>query len=528
MSTPQTRICICNNVGLTNEYKHTIFFSDLSEQSTFFEGKVAKTFSDYTYTRKNWELKVGASFATASSWSYLFFKNPNDAKTYYYFINDVQYVSDNTVKLVLELDVMQTYMFDYNLSPCFVEREHSATDQIGDNTVEEDLELGHYTCYDSTTSDFDSLQCVMIMTTLDLSKSNFPRAVGHECEGIYTGCNIYAIEWNDQDIIQDLLSRVDSAGKSDAILTMWMYPREHLTFGDSYGSLHLVKGSADVNISSMKYLEKPTKIGTYTPKNKKLLTYPFVYLYVTNHTGNTAIYRYERFQGDIDFLAQGSMYPDGGMLISPVKYNGSAVCRDEKITLGSFPTCAWSSDTYKLWLAQNQSQHALTMTQGAITAGAGALTAVVGTAMLNPAMMAGGVGGVVSGASTIASLMAQKSDMERMPPQAHGSVSSTLLASNLMHNLLFMSKGITVERARMIDDYFTLYGYALKRVKVPNRNVRESFTYTKTVGCHISGNICTSDKVKIESIYDRGITFWNKNETVGNYQASNKPLSEVT
>ena len=512
-------------MGLTNEYKHTIFFSDLTEQREFFEGKVTKTFTDYAYARKNWELKVGASFATASSWSYLFFKNPNDAKTYYYFINDVQYISDNTVKLVIELDVMQTYMFDYNLSGCFVEREHTATDQIGDNTVEEDLELGQLVNNTYNEVPITTSLCIMVMSTVDIRQSNFPNVRGSMCDGIFTGCDIYAIPAVNADVLVNRLNALDTAGKSDAIVTIWVYPHPLVEYEDGDFSIKRVTGIKPEGI--MQAVNVPTMLDGYTPKNNKLFTYPFSYLYASNNSGNSAIYRYERFTNTPYFQVRGSIYPDGGALLVPMEYNGSSQNYDEGFSLGAFPTCSWNADAYKIWLAQNQSQHKLAQTSGVVTAGLGAVTAIAGLATGNLGTMAGGIGGATGGIYSIASLMAQKNDMERTPAQARGGTSATLLTCNGQMTFSFYTKSVTAERAHMIDDYFTLYGYAVKNVKVPNRNVRQSFTYTKTVGCHISGNICTADKVKIEKIYDNGITFWNKNVTVGNYNATNKPKSEV-
>ena len=525
MSTPQTRIYICNNVGLTNEYKHTIFFSDQTEQTAFFTSKVSKVYTDYTYARKNWNLKVESSFEDASSWSYLFFINP-DGRPYYYFINDIKYISDETVELALEMDVMQTYMFDYNLSPCFVEREHSTTDEIGDNTVEENVELGQLK--NAFCADVDELvdMSVLIMSTVDLELSSCDDVKGGVFDGVFSGCNVYAVDIADA---KALVERLEGMGeKIDGIVSMWMYPTnlfesENTEVGVEEVTFTKIKKVTTARATGVNHIaNRPNDLDGYTPKNNKLLTYPYNYLYVSNNAGNSAIYRYERFLTNVyNFTIAGSIFPDGSAMVAPINYNGTGVNYDEGFTLRTFPTCAWNADAYKIWLAQNQSQHALTEGMGTASALAGVGMAIAGVATANPALVMAGAGSAVGGFSSVASLMAQKSDMERMPPQARGGVSSTLLSAIGKMNFTFYSKTITAERARMIDDFFTVYGYATKCVKVPNRNARKSFTYTKTVGCHISGNICTADKGKIESIYDNGITFWNKNETVGNYLASN-------
>ena len=130
MSTPASQINICEGVRLDNTYRNTIYFSGIAAQLSYFLGKVIKTFTGYTYLRKSWSIKVSATMEQANSWTYLFFSNGEGQKTWYYFINNIEYVNDNTVELFLELDVMQTYMFDYTLLPSFVEREHVTLDAI--------------------------------------------------------------------------------------------------------------------------------------------------------------------------------------------------------------------------------------------------------------------------------------------------------------------------------------------------------------------------------------------------------------
>jgi hypothetical protein len=73
----------------------------------------------------------------------------------------------------------------------------------------------------------------------------------------------------------------------------------------------------------------------------------------------------------------------------------------------------------------------------------------------------------------------------------------------------------------MIDDFFTMYGYAVRRCKIPNRSSRPHWNYVKTIGCCITGSVPADDMRKICSIYDAGITFWKNGNEVGNYSLNN-------
>ena len=231
------------------------------------------------------------------------------------------------------------------------------------------------------------------------------------------------------------------------------------------------------------------------------------------------------------FKLYGTVSPDAAVILSPEDYNGQAVNKEESLTLDNYPHCAWDSDTYKMWLAQNQNQHALTQNTATIKAVGGAATALAG---LGGMMMGGiGMGGLaaggaataISGFMDIQNLMAQKRDMEIQPPQARGTFSSTANITAGKHNFTFYVKTINAEAARCIDDYFTMYGYKLNRVMVPQIHCREAFTYVKTIGCHIKADFAANDVIKIEAIFDKGITFWADPAKVGDYYQDNDPLN---
>ncbi len=77
--------------------------------------------------------------------------------------------------------------------------------------------------------------------------------------------------------------------------------------------------------------------------------------------------------------------------------------------------------------------------------------------------------------------------------------------------------------ARIIDDYFTMYGYATNRCKTPNRNSRPHWNFVKTAGITLTGSVPCDDMRKICSIYDNGVTFWKNGDEVGHYNLDNSP-----
>lgn len=518
MSTPMSRISICKGVRLNNRYEHTIHWEDQSSQESWFSGKVVKTFSGYTYLRKKWSIKVNAKMEDAHEWDYLFFtNNPGTfARYFYYFITNIEYVNENTVELFLELDVMQTYSGWYDLLPCFVERNHTESDAIGANLVDENLELGELVVNSSEDELLADLS-ILILTTLNMAEigeSTDATAFGALYNNVFSGLRIYRVAASNASALGMLLANLDSAGKSDAIVAMWMYPTNLISLadGEATATVREVSGAKAMN----KYIVRPSTVDGYAPRNNKLLTYPFSQLYVTNNAGGAASYRYERFD-DPDscvFKLVGSLGSDGTVRCYPLNYNGAQHAYEYGLTLGNFPTCAWNSDVYKLWCAQNQNQNSM----GLLSAGLMTVGGVIGGAVAGgPMGIMGGFGAGVSGAMQIMNTLAQRKDMSIQPPQAKGSASSSVNVAAGFQTFTYQKKSVGYTYANIIDDYFSLYGYRINRVMTPLTAARQNWTYVKTVGCHIDGDIPVEDQSLIESIFDKGITFWRNGDNVGNY-----------
>lgn len=529
MSLPQSAIHICN-VPLTNAYTHTLYFADQSAQYAYFDAQIIKSFTDYTFVRKSWSVKVRATLEQARPWSYLYTLNSATGQRNFYFITDAEYINDATVELFLELDVMQTYMFNTSLTECFVEREHAATDTAGDNTIEESLELGELVNTDSANVALGDL-VIMVLSTLDLTRvteeTSVPAPSGRR-DNVFSGLGVYIVNPNKEGAFKTLLNQLSEWGKSDCIFAMWMYPKNLVSVTDSAGwnseSTVLSCGPArqhDVQIT------RPSGMGDeshpYVPRNQKLFTYPYCFLYASNNMGESAVFRYEHFSAATPACRYlGTVAPDASVRLFPIRYKGTLLNYEEGLTLGNFPSCSWAEDSYKLWLAQTQNARRADMRSANLSAAGGLVTAAVSAATGNLMGAGGGLLTAYHGFNQASSLLAAREDKSIQPPQAKGSYSPTVNVKAEFQTFTMHKKSVTAERAAIIDDYFDMYGYSTLRLKVPNKNHRPHWWYTKTAGCHVVGSAPAADKSKIAAIYDKGITFWRKGSEVGNYALDNR------
>lgn len=528
-----SNLFVCRDVQLNNTYEHTIFFDSQESRDIYFDSKVVASFDEMSYLRKQWDIKVQAPYASARSWTYAFTVDGSHPR-YYYFITDIEYISPNTVKLRMELDVMMTYIHTYRINKSFVERMHVTNDGIGVHTVEEGLELGDYVASNINTDPFLQELCVLIQTTVDLTtvqvgeneEDTRTSIAGTAYNKVFSGVAIQAVSTKHfYELATKLLMLTTT---NEEIISMWMYPKELVELQDGYTWTddNVIKKVVGFKTEQSFETSRNESPQAYTPRNNKLLTYPYNFLYVSNNSGQSANYPYERF-GDPDhirFRYTGALNPSDGVKVFPLNYKGEIYAYEHGLSLPPFPTCAWQSDTYKLWLAQNQGQINNAVGAGATTTVAGVVTGVMGMLSGNIPAIVGGAVTAFSGLSSIGSQLARVNDSQAMPVQAKGNFSTSTNITAGFQSFTIAHKGITTERMRIIDDFFDVYGYKIMRMTLPMIHARESWSYVKTVGANVSGNIPNDDLTKIKSIFDKGITFWVNGDKIGDYSQSNKPI----
>lgn len=519
---PNTVIRLLKNCPLDNTYDHTIYFDNSEKQYTYFAGLTKYTLSRQTYQRVNQSrMRVQYKADDLYDCNYLMFQNTSFGNKWFYaFIKSVEYVNNITSEIVYEIDVMQTWAFDYHLGQCLVDREHSGTDNIGDNLVPENLERGEPICTEqSVIFELIKLNAVLAATF----KDDGSRYYGGMWGGVFTGLHYKAFPntLSGTGAMVDYMQTIGDEKTQDGVISIFAMPENLVPDENS-------EAAKTFNVTKPKITTMLRADGTEV-KNKKLLTYPYNYLYVTNQQGNSAAFRYEYFDTHSDecvFNVTGDISPVPGVILTPENYNGADINYAEQMTLGGYPQLCWSIDTFRAWIAQNGSSSYV----NALSSAFGGVTRVAATqAALQSAGTAGATAaaGISATAAPIAlglmaaGVVAQVYEHSITPNQAKGSLGGqTLLACNRL-NFLFQHMQIRPEFASIIDDYFTMFGYASHIVKIPNRNVRPHWTYTKTVGCVVHGSVPCDDMNKICRIYDNGITFWKNGDEIGNYSLDN-------
>ena len=186
------------------------------------------------------------------------------------------------------------------------------------------------------------------------------------------------------------------------------------------------------------------------------------------------------------------------------------------INYAKVPVCAWTTDYYTNWLTQNGINVATSATAG-IAGGLIGLGASLATGNL-----VGAAGSAIGIGQTIGNTIGEIHRAESTPPQAHGDISAGDFNFCFKRNSIsFYEMSVRPEVARVIDSYFSMYGYKVNTVKLPNITGRRNWNYVKTIGCYIDADIPQADLDEIKKLFDNGITFWHNPATFADYSQNN-------
>lgn len=174
-----SNVFFCSIPELDINYNNTVNFKNSTNQINWFMSKAKYSMTDCTYLRKERSLTIDKYIDDCMDYNYCMWNNGK--RWEYFFIINKEYVTENSAKLTLKLDVLQTYYFDINFSrmESYIEREHAYRfDNNGDvqldNLLEaEDLEVGELKVQSITNAyDYTNKGCYFLTSSTRLGMIN--------------------------------------------------------------------------------------------------------------------------------------------------------------------------------------------------------------------------------------------------------------------------------------------------------------------------------------------------------------------
>lgn len=523
---PKTNIKLLADVPLDSSYNHTLFFSSASEQYNTLSAYVSKNLTEYSYQRVNTGIaRVGIEADEIYNVNYMMFQNSNYGKKWFYaFVKKVHYINNGYSEIEFEIDVIQTWFFECQIGTQLIERQHSRTDGIGDNIAPENLAIPE-TITNKYNSIVDLTKCSLIISVVANADGTGYFSNGGYYNGVYSGSQLFVFEMTSSalDNIKTFLSAYIS--NPDSILSMYLIPTLALSnqnvIKDGSNPWYYIAGNMDVTeidyslsdyyIDGTEAFGGASPTGSYTPKNKKLYTYPYNYLSIDNASGSEINLRYEFFP---ELKPQVRVWYS---LIQPVvarltpkgyKNCGNRGLTTESLDVTTFPMCSWAYDAFAAWVVQQGAPLAVNTMANVAQVGMGA--------NFGASASASGLLGTAINALTQTYQASIKADNLR----GNLNTGCNYLAGNGA-SFNVTRRCIDAQTCKRFDDFFSRFGYALNQIDVPNRSSRPHWNYVKTIAASFSGSVPADDMHRIEGIYNSGITFWKKASEVGNYALDN-------
>lgn len=539
-----SKILLVKNINIDRQYKNVLSYTETQMLELCQNNLVAQA-DNYSFLRPTGTIMAGFTYAQCLQANYIAFQNPDYSNKWFFaWIDDVIYKGDKNTEITFTVDAWSTWFDKWNKKVCFINRQHVNDDTIGLHTIPENLDVGEvvqenniedlaygneYGYWIAVASNWKIKDGSTGAELLDGNK-------GTQYEGITVydntvfGTQLFFFHITSLSSFADLvllLLRTNADDHIEDVENIFIVP--DVAIDQSKLQLHSAKVISDEDTFSfytMSYDMSPEKFNTeidkitsfsdYTPKNNKCFVYPYNYLFVSNNQGSNNIYKYEDFNTEkCIFENQFSIAIGGSGRIVPKNYKGMLTNDDEALTLGKYPTCAWSSDAFTNWLTQNSVNMAVSL---GLTAGAIASTIATGGATA-PIL----AGAVMTTASTIGNTIGQFRQASLLPNISGGQANGDVIWACNRNVYSFRQMRAKTEYLKIIDDYFTRFGYAIRKLELPNITGRRYWNYieigsTEEIGY---GEVPAKYMDTINNACRSGVTIWHNHANVGNYALDN-------
>lgn len=513
------------------------------------KSKAKHILDNYTFLKKD-VINVNVPIAEIEKCNYVIYENGYYSnKEFGAFITNYEYINNNLTKVTIETDYFHTFFNDITLKKSFIERTHvlRSEDIKGKFTIPENLNIGEYIEGSNELELYSGNTVILLMVNAEIKKgvldssgnidTNFKidatEYLDNMLNGYFTalkGNRIYEGKIIPYKILMfdprrhfnefyKFISNFVELGGSEYILSIYLAPSDFLP-----KSLNDISAGEEFPLTT--HLQEVTKnfnglsnnIEGYIPKNNKLFTYPYCFARLQNGSGQEKIIRYENQKksgtnyGNIELKSIGTISSPAPVVHTYVNSN-RFFDETDFISIGGYPQLPWNNNTYKAWFANNAGNLILKATSALVSVGSAVASG--GSSLLLSTIAGGTVNSIINEVGNF-------SNSQKNVARTEGSVAGNTV--NVMRNKLnssIQAKTITSEYAKIIDDYFEMFGYKVNVNEVPKINTRYKFNFIKTNGFNFTGDIPENARNYIKNMFDKGVTIWHDYNSIYDYTNNN-------
>lgn len=531
---PSTTVLVCSGVPFDSTYRDVRLFESEGEQIAYFKSKAKYTCETYSYQRVNSSVAEPRGPLTCRvkiladdiyDCNYIAFQNENfGSKWFYAFVRQMNYINPNCTEIVYELDIWNTWLFDWTFLPSYVLREHTLNDGMYVNMQPEPFQQPPAEIT-GLIGEWHHPKPFYINIGVDSTLPDGKAAQGRMLQNIYTGVEWHSFLATDAGAAQanDFLRQFsDQEDWHNHVVGVYMSVINYETSAES----------GDAPYTDVELQLVPTSFNGYTPRNKKVYNYPNCYFEVSNNENQVKQYKFEDF---CDFSVNTetgesivtpnnphfAIYmltgaPDKIIAVPTNRFHyssqqGANANLDDTIEINGFPQCAWTGDAYAAWFGS-----AINSVWKILPDTIATVTQVMQGQQLSSVEEAGNLVG--AGANFLTGM----GENLRYQGELHGKPNAPYTSMQIgFVGFTFKAFGAIPEYAMKIDSFYDRYGYATNMTKVPNMRGRANWNYVKTRECTIIGSLPVQAMNRLRRIFDEGVWIWHT-DAVGNYSLTNE------
>lgn len=551
---PSTEVRLLSNVPLSQKYEHQLTFDSTSEQTAYFLSKSAHTFTDFSYQRDSGSITIPKSFEAVNNCNYIMFKNSDySVKWWYAFITDKQYVNPNTCRISFEIDVYQTWQFNLQFKPSFIEREHCDRWNLDGSpkiyTVDEGLDYGaeydtvdiqNYVPYGD-----NYFLVIVCKNRMDVNGTDIQPIVNGSPQPLTYYLHPFKLDgtspnttWSGvNQTVSPVMDVLKALYKNTSAVNniVSLYITEHvgvdftydstadnITFPSTMEPVNIQDGTtnfvtyyvASNSLYNKSFVGMGGKYDGYSTvyDESKLLMYPYTVLVMDDFKGGRIEYKNEYINSqNLILTVRGSMGTSNKVVYTLEDYNSTLTGTDlqqlsmEHSIINDSPNdVPIITDLLSAYLQGNRNQiqnqkNSILFNQA---------TGLVGNVARGNVI--GGVSDVGNSYLQMQGILAKQQDINNTPPNIAKMGSNTAFDfGNDYTGVYLMKKQIKHEYRLILSEFFKMFGYKINRVKQPNLKTRQHFNYIRTIGCNIVADIPSQDLLRIKEMFDNGVTLWH-------------------
>lgn len=328
------------DVPWDSAYRDVVAWSSAEERDKWFASRAGSWFSsNFQNLRPGEPISVPVPYSSVYKYNYIVVTNPQQpvddegpARSYFYFITGVQYLSPQATRLTLQLDVMTTYAGGITYGNAYVDRGHIAMANSNARakdgwalnkyfSLPEGLDIGseYVPCAREviTINSTEHPPKIIFISTANLaadpgttSNPSLNVADGQFVDGLPSGCNVY---WVALDKFRAVMKAMkDKSWAAQCIVAIYAFPGALLTDGPAvklFGNgpeMHFIGTTENYDIGDKPYWETKNMFSQLAEGLRpalaedvnKLYCYPYSVIELSTLTGNPVFLKPNLVKGD--------------------------------------------------------------------------------------------------------------------------------------------------------------------------------------------------------------------------------------